>query len=171
MDSRQLFKLSLSQAQAALGTQKDGKNSACPNWFLACSFQLGYESALLTFQTANPKSVYRISTVNHLMVFEAFFMRTSFCWMFSPILFHTVRFLLENLINYKERGFNILNVKEYLRPSNSDIVLSFFKTWSNYISSLTYLPLRKSRHSALCCYLKERSILKKCLKFYSELND
>lgn len=98
-------------------------------------------------------------------------MRTSFCWMFSPILFRTVRFLPENPINYKERGFNILNVKEYLRPLTLILSFHFSKPGQTTYRLLTYLPVRKSRHSALCCYLKERSIFQKCLKIYSELND
>lgn len=63
------------------------KNRVCPNWFLAWSFQLGYESALFTFQKANPKSVYGISAVNHLMVFEAFSWELAFAgcflWFYS----------------------------------------------------------------------------------------
>lgn len=65
-------RLLLSQVQTAFGTQKEWKNTVCPNWFLVWSFQLEYESALFTFQKANPKLVYGISAVNHLMVFEAF---------------------------------------------------------------------------------------------------
>lgn len=38
-------------------------------------------------------------------------MRISFRWMFFLILFYVVRFLFEYFINYKERGFVVLNVE------------------------------------------------------------
>lgn len=59
-------------------------------------------------------------------------MRTSFRWMFSLILFHAVRFLLEHPINYKERGLAALNVEGNLKPLTLILYSFKIKTRSNY---------------------------------------
>ena len=74
-------------------------------------------------------------------------MRTSVCWLFSPVLFHTIKFSLEHLMHYKVcgEGAQCLTCKGCLWTLTLVLFFYFSKpgqTTHHFLTG-TYLPVRK----------------------------